>query len=155
MDVRRDLANNVADALLVRRVGEREQQADGHRVDIGLGDGLSRTSDAVLVELDLHAVRPDALGHRETQFARHEGAGRTLGEVVERGSVLPADLDHVAESLGRHERRACAPPLEERVGRHRRAMGDRRDRLALELGYRRSQPLRRPTRRPAATQPSP
>ena len=83
--MRRDLANNVADTLLVRRVGEREQQADGHRVDIGLGDGLSRTSDAVLVELDLHPVRPDALGHRETQFARHEGAGRTLGEVVERG----------------------------------------------------------------------
>ena len=67
-----------------------------------------------------HAVRPHPLAHGEPQLARHERRRAVRGQVVERGAVLAADLDHVAEALGRHERGAGAAPLEQRVRRHGR-----------------------------------
>ena len=48
-------------------------------------------------------------------------------QVVERGAGLAADLDDVAEALGRDERRARAAPLEQGVRRDGHAVRQRDD----------------------------
>ena len=127
VDVPERLAHRLADAALVVGVQEGEQQADRHRLDLRLAQRLDRLAHAVLVErLDL-AVGPHALADGEAQVARHERLGPALGEVVERGAVLARELDQVAEALGRHERRAGAAALEQRVGGDRHPVREGRD----------------------------
>ena len=51
------------------------------------------------------------------------GAGRSICRRTVR-PVLPADQEHVAEPFGRDERDRLPRPLEQRVGRDRRAVND-------------------------------
>ena len=122
MDVAERLAHRLADALLVLGVQEREQQADGDGVDLGLAQRLDRRLEALLVERLELAVRPHPLADGEAAVARHERLGAALGEVVERGQVLARELDQVAETLGGDERGARAAALEQRVGGDRHAV---------------------------------
>ena len=127
MDVPERLAHGLADAPLVLRVQEREQQAHRDGLDVGLAQRLDRLGDAVVVErLDL-AVRAHPLAHGEAQVARHERLGTALGEVVEGGAVLARELDQIAEALRRDERGARAAALEQRVGGDRHPVRERRD----------------------------
>ena len=64
MDVGKRLAQGVPDLLLVVRVDEREEQADGHRLDPGRGDLLDGPAHAVAVELEQDALRADPLRTR-------------------------------------------------------------------------------------------
>ena len=62
----------------------------------------------------------------EPPRARHERRRPHHGGVVERGPVLPADLDDVAEALGGDERDRGRLPLQQGVGGDRGAVGERR-----------------------------
>ena len=111
---------------------EREEQADRDRLDLGSRQTRDRLLQRARVERDEHPFRPHALAHREAELARDERRGLVRGEVVERGAVLAADLENVAEPLGGDERRTRAAPLQQGVRRHRRPVrehvhGIRRD----------------------------
>ena len=114
------LAQRLADAALVLRMQEGEEEAHGDRLDPGRADRLDRGRERALVERHEHAVGPHALAHGEPELARDERRRVVRGEVVERGARLAADLDHVAEALGRHERGPRPAPLEQGVRRDRR-----------------------------------
>ena len=127
MGVGQRLADRLADALLVLRVQEGEQEADRDGLDLGLpqrGDDLGQR---VLVERLQLAVGPHPLAHAEAQVAGDERGRAAAREVVEVRPGLAADLQDVAEALGRHERRARAAALQEGVGRHRHPVGERGD----------------------------
>ena len=87
--------------------------------------------------------RPAARSARVTSKrsrARHERLRLLVLEVVQDGDAQPAHLEHVAEALGRDERRPGAAPFEHRVRRDRRRVHDAGDR-------------RRPRRRAASSRP--
>ena len=58
----------------------------------------------------------------ESQPAGHEGLGPVDPDVVERRAVLARDLDHVGKAAVGDQRDRRSPPLEQRIGRDRRAV---------------------------------
>ena len=137
------LAQRLADPPLVLRVQEREEQADRDRLDPRRAHGLDRRRERPLVERHDDAVGPHPLAHGEPQLARDERRRAVRRQVVERGPVLAADLDHVAEALGRDERGAGAAPLEQRVRRDRRPVREHADRPPIPAArQRRRDPAR-------------
>ena len=74
-----------------------------------------------------HARRP-ATSNRS---ARGTSGRRAVGPlVVQARSVLAADLDHVGQALGGHQRDRGQPALEHGVGGHRRPVGQQADPIA-------------------------
>ena len=57
-----------------------------------------------------------------------------VGVPVALGHALPRDLEDVPEPLGRHQRETVEPLLQERVGRDRRPVRDRRHRAGRRAG---------------------
>ena len=110
------------DRPLVRGVAEGEEQADGDRL------GVAEVGQRAELERRELAVRPDPPAHAERALERHERLRMPGAEPVEVRAILPAQVEHVLEALGRHERRPRAAPLQQRVGRDRRPV-----REALEL----------------------
>ena len=109
---------------LVRRVAEREQQADGDRLDV-LGELRQRVE---LQRLE-HAVGADPLAHAVAALERHERLRMRGAEPVEVRAVLPPQVQQVLEPGGRDERGPRSLALEQRVG------GDGRPvREPLDLG---------------------
>ena len=118
---------DVAGALLVRRVGEAVQIADRDALDAGGGEPVGEALDRGLVERDHGAAaRVDPLRHDKAQPARHQGRRQVDIDVVLLEAVLVADLDRVAEAFGRDQRGPGALALDDRVGRERRAVDDDR-----------------------------
>ena len=82
------------------------------------------------------AVGLQALRHFEAQRTRHQGRRSHEARIVEAGQHAPraADLDGVAKALRRDERDRAALALQQRVGRHRRAVRDAREPLERRHG---------------------
>ena len=87
------------------------------------------------------AVVAHALRHLQPQVARHQHRRLVGLEVVEVGALLPADLQQVAEAVGGDQPGLHAAMLDQRIGRHRRAVAEIADRVAAR---------RRPGRAPSA-----
>ena len=102
----------------VETLRPRPQEIRAHGVEIGRRfDGSVRQN--ALVDFD------------------HAGIELLRLEDVSRENLWPrliADLQRIAESLGRHQKGALALPLEQRVGRHRRAHFHEADRSGGNLG---------------------
>jgi hypothetical protein len=73
-----------------------------------------------------------SLGHLEPQIARHERRRLRVEQVVDLGAVAAAQLEHVAEALGRDQADARALLLHDGVDHGRRAMDDRRQIRQIE-----------------------
>ncbi len=103
--------------VLVRRVAEREQEADRDclRIDVAERRDVERGDDA---------VRPHPLAHGVALLERDERLGVVDVEPVEVRPVLASQVQKVLEALGGDERRARSLPLEQRVRRDRRAVGE-------------------------------
>ncbi len=123
-----------ADLALVRRVGVGVQQAHGHRLDARVLHRLDGGGQGLGVDRPGLALGRDPLRDHDPPLPRHQGRRPVLGQVVQRGPVLAADLDHVPEALGGDQRGGRAAPLEQGVRGHGGAVGDRLDRRAVELG---------------------
>ncbi len=130
-------ADGLRHGLLVRRVLEREQQADGDRLDPrGLQRGDGGIDRGRVERGDHRAIRGDALSHLGAARAGGQPAGR-LGfqrKVVKLVAHLAADLQRVAKTLGGDKADARTLPLEHGIGRDRRPVreaGDRRRRDAV------------------------
>ena len=111
--------------ILVNGIRVRMQQTDGS--DVGarrlnahdkprkLG-GVDRRQYAAI------SIKPFANAKHQRSF--DERRPRFDEDVVELRPGLPADVNHVLESGGRHERHPRATPFEHRVGRDRRSVHD-------------------------------
>ena len=130
--VGRQSPDDLLEQPLVRRVGVGVEQADGDRLDAlveqaahrALGvSGLQRLADV--------SSGVDPLVHRDPQMARHQDRRLLPGHVVEPRHPKRADLEHVAEALGRDQAGARALALEDRVRGHGGAVAD-----LLHLGRR-------------------
>src|SRR2546430_1191330 len=66
--------------------------------------------------------RPHALGEAHTLRPGNQGRGMIACQVVERGPVLSPEPEQVLEAARRHQDHPRPAPLEQRVGRDRRAV---------------------------------
>ena len=153
VDHRRDRALVLAELgrHLVRaatRRGPRSRSALGHRLLVAPGrgrraagtrppprrPGRCRRAPPGSTRRQLRPV-----GRRAGRRPRSAGGGAPAARagrrqlVVERRPVLAADLDDVGEALGGHQRDRRAPPLEQRVGGDRGAVGQQ-SRAPVEAG---------------------
>lgn len=80
-----------------------------------------------------YALRLDALGHRHRTFGGHQRRRVVGGEVVQRGAILAAQEEQVAEPFRDAERYARPGALEQSVGGHRGAVDETRHVGASEL----------------------
>ncbi len=123
--VRALLAQDRPDPILVDGVGVGVQQADRDRLDAEPGERPGDRPDRVLVERDEHVAVPvEPLRDPEAQRPRDERDRLGELDVVQRRPDLAADLEDVAEALGRDQRGPRDLALDDRVGRHGRAMDD-------------------------------
>ncbi|GIU87056.1 MAG: hypothetical protein KatS3mg009_1571 [Acidimicrobiia bacterium] len=119
------------DRALVRGGEIGVQQAHRDRLDV-----LGQRGQAAVPGLQHRPVGTDAFRDLEPQLARHQRCGPVRERVVQRRAGLAGDLDHVGEAAGRHQRRARAAPLQQRVRRDGRAVRDElRARPAGERGH--------------------
>ena len=139
------LARDLGHPALVLRVDEREQQAHRDALRAHRDEAFERGPHRGFVErLDNLSPRPDPLPHPQAHGPRRE-KDRGLGiepDLVHLAPHLAPDLESVAEPLGGDDPEPSAPALQHRVGRHRGAMRDLRDRARLDPLLRR-QPLHR------------
>ena len=122
--------HQLADPVLVRRVGVGMEQADGEPVDPERHQLVGRGEDPVLVERrQLGAVVAHPPGRLAHQVQRHETFRLHPEERVSVavGHRLAGDLDQVAEAFGDQQPEPFEPVLQHRVGRRRRAVQDLAD----------------------------
>ena len=129
-------AHDFRDRVLVRRVLEAVDQADRDRVHPFFAEGLDGGAHVVERDrLDLAAVGADPPAHRQAEIARHQH-GRVGGAVVPRVLAQAAPrLEAVAEPSRRQQPDPPALALQQRVGRHGRAVQEERA-VAEERGER-------------------
>jgi hypothetical protein len=109
------------------------QQADRDRLDLELAQPRRDRSNLLLGKRAEHlALRAHALVQLEAQAALDERRRLRPEQVVEVRHAHAAELQHVAEALRRHERRARAAALQHRVRRHRRAVHELLERAVAE-----------------------
>ena len=128
--------DDVLDHHLVRRIGERVDQADGDRLDLFGEQRIDRALGIGRIErtLDLAAMI-DALVHHLAQIALDQRRGLGPGEVVELRHPQGADFQHVAEALGGDQPDARALVFQDRVRRDRGAVADFLDRRAAQARF--------------------
>ena len=113
--------------LLMRRVREREEQADGCRFHwrLVVGDPLQCPGERGFVErCDDFTGRAHSLERAQSQLTRHERRGSRHHQVVEIRTSLPADLDNVLEAFSSYEGSARALAFQKRVGGDRSTVDD-------------------------------
>ncbi len=112
-------------ALLVVGIAVGVHQAHRDRLDIVGHQLLHRAQHRHLVErLDDATVGSDALGDLEPARTAHQRLGEGQEQVIDVVALLDADLEHVAETLGRDEADRRALALDDGVGDQRRAVND-------------------------------
>ena len=122
-DARQLLLEDLAHALLVLRVGVRVDEADGDGLDAALAQDRGDAARALLVDgLEHLAVVPHPLAHLEAVAAADVRRRDVLVGVPEVFLRAAADLDHVAEALGRDHGRAREVARDQRVRGHGRAV---------------------------------
>ena len=105
--------HELRDPLLVLLVAKSPEQAHRHRVGVEVAE---RCSQALLVELLDHAVRPAPLARRDPPLRRDQRRRVRRAEPVQLGTRLAAELLDVGEALGGDEGGAGHLSLEQRVG---------------------------------------
>jgi hypothetical protein len=120
-------AQRLAERLLVGGEAVGVQQADGDGLDVQAGDLGGRRPRGVVGERLEHALGAGALAGADAALGRHERLGMGRAQAVQVLARLPAELDDVGEAGGRDERGPRAAALEQRVGRHGHAVGERLD----------------------------
>src|SRR5881394_2357030 len=112
-------AELVRDRPLVRRIAEREQQADGDGVDV---------ADVRYVPERLElSVRPDAAADAVAALERHERRGMPRTQAIEVRARLPAQVEKMLEAVVPDVGGASAPALEQCVRRRRRPVRETLD----------------------------
>ena len=119
------LAEEPRRLLLVRRVREREEEADRDGLDPERAEGLGRRLDVRRLERSDHlALGADSLAHFEPKLAGHEGRGLRRVEVVEAAALLGSDLEDISEARRRQQADPGRLSLDDRVRRHSRAVDE-------------------------------
>ena len=130
------LGELATDGAFVRAIEEGVEQAYRDRLDAFFREDPGRGVDVFrLQRRQLGAVGGDAAAHREPQVARHQNLreGRTMVPLILADAAT--DLQRIAEALGRQHADLGALLLQDRVGRHRRAVHEQRA-VAQECGQR-------------------
>jgi hypothetical protein len=109
------LADRARQALLVGRVEVGKEEADRHGLGPCLRHGVGDPVRLVVGQRDDDAVRSHALAGAHAVVRGHERPRLRRAEPVQGRAVLTADLQHVLEPLGRHQRGSGAALLQERV----------------------------------------
>ena len=129
------LRGDRADHRLVARVDVAVEEADRDRARAGLLQPADGGAHLGLVEGALDAaVVAQALADLDAHVAGDEQLRLVALQVVEMRPALAADLEQVAEAVGRDEARPDAAMLDQRVGRHGRAMAEIADVAAGRAG---------------------
>ena len=84
------------------------------------------------------ALRRDALGHADDAIGRHERRRMVRREIVERRTLLPAQLEQIGRAGGRAQHHARAGALEQHVRHDRRPVDDASRRAVRRQEDRRS-----------------
>ena len=122
-DVRRHLGDELLRAALVGGVAEAVEIAHRHRPHVLVPKLGHETAHEVLVQRCKNAaVGGDALGHIETEVARHQGLGELEIQIVELVAVLAADLQGVPEPFGGEQRGEGPLALDQGIGDQRGAV---------------------------------
>ncbi len=118
---------DLAGTAFVRRVGKAVQKSDRDDLD-ALGDqAVGQRGQRCLVERHKDpAAGVDALAHRKTQPARHQGRRQVDIYIVLLEPVFVPDLDRVAKALGRQQRGLGPLALDDRISSERRTVNDDR-----------------------------
>jgi hypothetical protein len=123
--VRRQLANDRADALFVRRIAERPEQRHREGLNAGLDQFARRLAHAVFVEGNQHAAGLiDSLAHLANERPRHDrigvAAAAVTPEMLHRDAggeaYQPLQRQRVAEAAGGDETGGGAGALDQGVG---------------------------------------
>ncbi|MGY4497778.1 hypothetical protein ACVWYH_001705 [Bradyrhizobium sp. GM24.11] len=69
-------------------------------------------------------MRVDALGHGKAQAARRQRLRLVDAEIVLVVAAFGADIEHIAKAVGRNQRGLGAAPLDDGIGRQRRAVNE-------------------------------
>lgn len=110
-------------AALVLGIGIGMQEGDRDALDLQRTQFRRERLHGCFIQREANrAVRIDALGHGEAQAARRQRLRLVDAEVVLIVTALGADIEHVAKALGRDQRGLGAAPLDDGVGRERRAV---------------------------------
>ena len=107
----------LGDTTLGLVVAEREEERDGDRLRVDLRERVE-------IERDELAIRAGAPAHAHAALERDEWRRVVDARAVQVCAGLSSEVEDVLEALVRHERRARAAPLEERVRRDRGAVGE-------------------------------
>ena len=102
------------------------QEADRHRFHrLALERRNQRLEFRLFEGRQLLAVGRHPAAHFQTQPPLDQGGRLVEEQIVDHRRADPAQLEHVAKTLGGHQCCAGAAPLEDGVGRHRGAVGHR------------------------------
>ncbi len=138
--IRQHAADDLPDAFLVRRVGERAEEADGDGLDALAGQVGKLLLHRALVERDVHAaVHQHALRHAAAVLAQDQRP-RLLRDVLHQAErvrlAVAGDVQDVPEPARGDHPHPRAAPLEDRVGADRRAVQQRRQLRRLGARHR-------------------
>jgi hypothetical protein len=120
--IREALGERRGNALLVARIGVGVQKADCDRLHVRRFHAGNCLRQRLGVQRSKSAAGCHPLAHREPQVGGHERYRPGLTRPVELGPRLPADLDHIRESLGCDQRRARSVLGQQGVGADRHPM---------------------------------
>ena len=119
----------------MRRVAEGVEEADRQALDRLARERRDDLAQCRLVEGLQHvALVVEPFRHRQAPAARHQRLGQRDVQVVLVVAALVAEGEHVAETLGRDQRRAGALALDQRIGGEGRAMDEEVDVAGFQSG---------------------
>ena len=115
------------------RVGIGMQQAHRHRLGAAVHHGLNGAVNAGGVQRPQHlAAEVQPLAHLQPVLSLHQRRGLFVVEVVQPGSAVAPELQHVAETLGGDERGMGALLLDDSVGGDGEAVAHLGDRARFD-----------------------
>ncbi len=132
LDIRDACANGVSRRTFVRGVGVGVQKRNRNRTHVGTRELGNRRIQRSAIERNDDGTRMiEALAHADAVAARDERTRALHEQVVDFGTILPADLEDVAKTFRRQKRDARQLEIdlpEQRIRRDRARMSDQADR---------------------------
>ena len=124
-DLRAFFCQDLAHALLMRAIAIGVNEADGDGFDLFRAQTHGEIAHILLVEREQNAaVGGHALGRLISPGARHERLGSLQFEVILIEAVAEGEFERVTKAACGDQRRARPAPLDDCIGRQRRAMDD-------------------------------